>query len=192
MSLTEKFISIVFSRTLAQESTEKQRHALDRLGQIFERSSRFEGLRELFVPPRLKPYYGTEVSWAMSIHPDDRQQVEALGFEVKEYDHPLGSNGRNYVTIRISPQLATTTAEEKKSAIIRLQDYLESHPEIWTGYDSTVSVAEATAEFLEGRVNLDIAYESEIISGDLNEQERKDVEALGFSTRSGGGLVFAM
>ncbi len=194
MSLT-KITSIVFSKKLAADTADEQKKALLRLRLL---SNKLPNLQHGFKLPvewfhqgDNKPYFGTEALSTGPIADVEVRLIEQLGFDVRVYERSEKS-GREYVRITIAPHLALRAADEKKAAIEKLKDYLENRPEIWTGYDDTYPIAEAAEGYLNGQYNLDIPYESEIISGDLTQTEAEEVAQLGFSVKPRSGIAFAM
>lgn len=197
MSYSE-YGSVVFSKTLAHAPGAIKRAALDKLNLYLEQKPHLKSSHATFVPfdfylnGREKIYSGKEI-FAAHITPEDKAQVEALGFSIRNYKTVPGKDA-GYVSIAISKDLAGKAPEEKIDAISRLEDYFESHPDIWTGDERPVPIAEAAEIILKGPNKRYLSNPStvRVIGGLLTREQGRDIAALGFDVfKDSDGHAFA-
>ncbi len=177
--------SIVFSRALAQGPSNIRLSALHHLNHYLNNKPHLHAHNSLFAPlesylnGREKIYSGKEIL-AGHLTPEDKMQVGALGFSVRSYRSTLGRDA-GYVTINISKALAKKTLQEKTEAIYKLEDYFESHPNIWTGFDYPVSIAEAVDRVISGTNKKYLSKNTQIriIGGLLTKDQAREISGLG-------------
>lgn len=95
-----------------------------------------------------------------------------------------------YYALLFSPELSHSGADEKRNAIVALQDYLEARPEIKTGERAYHSIAYAAEPYLNGRINLAEIFRAKVIHAELTQEEFVDVRRLGFSARVVGPTAY--
>ena len=95
-----------------------------------------------------------------------------------------------YYALLFSPELSHSGADEKRVAIASLQDYLEARPDIKTGERTYHSIGYAAEPFLSGRINLAETFRAKVIHAELTQDERVDVQRLGFSARVVGPAAY--
>ena len=97
-----------------------------------------------------------------------------------------------HVSIAFSQHLAAMPPQEKRKAIVGLQDYFQAKSFINTGNgDVYHTVSYAVEPFLNGRINLESPRKIEVIHAELTQDECEEVQGLGFSTRYIAPQVFA-
>ena len=88
---------------------------------------------------------------------------------------------REDLTITFSEAVAHGTPEAKLNALNDLKTYIETHRDIWVGYDGLAfSIEEVIAPFTGGEINLQSAFTDDIADVSLTAKQRSDIEALGF------------
>jgi hypothetical protein len=196
MSYSE-YASVVFSKVLAQAPGTIKRNALGKLERYLKKKNHLQSRSEIFVPldlyisGREKIYSGKEI-FAAHMTQDDKTQVEALGFCVRHYRTTPGKDA-GYVTIAISRQLSIDTPEAKVNAIKNLETYLEARPDIWTGFEHPIAIAEAADRILTGpnKRHLSMSVQTRIIGGLLTRDQGREIAALGFDVfKDSNGQAF--
>jgi hypothetical protein len=95
-----------------------------------------------------------------------------------------------YYALLFSPELSAQGKDEKLSAIFQLRDYIHKNPDIKTGDRTYLSIDYAIEPFLSGRKCLSENFRSKVIHAELTQDQRVDVQRMGFSTRVVGQQAY--
>lgn len=95
-----------------------------------------------------------------------------------------------YFAIVFSPELSGSAPEQKREAILQLQDYFQVRDYINTGADIYYPITYATEPLLNGKVDLGETFRAKVVHAELNEAERAEVQSLGFQARVVGPAAF--
>ncbi len=95
-----------------------------------------------------------------------------------------------YFAIVFSPELSGGSAEQKRQAILQLQDYFQTHDYINTGGEIYYPIAYATEPLLNGKVDLSENFRAKVVHAELTEGERAEVQRIGFHARAVGPAAF--
>ena len=95
-----------------------------------------------------------------------------------------------YFAIVFSPELSGSEPEQKREALIQLQDYFIARDYINTGDEIYYPITYATEPFLSEKVNLAETFRAKVIHAELNDGERAEVQRLGFLTQEAGPSAF--
>lgn len=96
-----------------------------------------------------------------------------------------------YFAIAFSPELSGGAPEQKRDALLQLQDYFEERSYINTGGEIYYPISYATEPLLNGKVDLNETFRAKVVHAELTQSEREEVQGLGFRTHEVGPHAFA-